>query len=217
MSEKRRRLENKLTTLLKGARLKETTLPLMGNMRLCLLDESYPHEILSNEEVKKLMEEPFFWPFCWPAGQVLARWLCTHQDAVKNKKILDFGAGSGVVAIAAALLGAKEVWPFDSDPIACEAIEVNASLNLVSLHIECKVEGLPQDYDLILVADVLYDHDNFPLIWDLKRRGKQIVVADSRINALPAPFVKMGEEEEKTIPDLGDPGELRKVSLFIYP
>jgi predicted nicotinamide N-methyase len=215
--KKRCELEKKLRTILPGASLKEIVLPNAGDIQLFLLDENYHYANLSNEEIKRLIEEPFFWPFCWPAGQILARWLFDHKDRVKGKKVLDFGSGSGVVAIASALSGAKEVWALDSDPVACEAIEANAMLNSVLIHVENKIEELEGEYDLIFVADVLYDHNNISSIWELLKRGKQIIIADSWLDALPEPFVKIGEGKEKTIPELGDRGEWRKVSIFIYP
>ena len=47
------------------------------------------------------------------------RWL--GQTAVANKEIIDYGCGSGVLAIAAALLGAKKVHAVDNDPQAIAA------------------------------------------------------------------------------------------------
>ena len=51
---------------------------------------------------------------------------------LENKKVLDFGAGTGILAILAEKMGAKEVLAVDNDPLAVDNIEKNAAAN------ECK-------------------------------------------------------------------------------
>ena len=51
------------------------------------------------------------------------------QTPVKDKRVLDIGTGSGILAIAASLLGARSVDAFDLDPIAVEVARENISLN----------------------------------------------------------------------------------------
>ena len=53
-------------------------------------------------------------------------------------RILDVGAGSGVLGIAAAVLGASRVLALESDPASCEAVRRNASLNGVAKRIEVR-------------------------------------------------------------------------------
>src|SRR4051812_17155498 len=43
-----------------------------------------------------------FWCVPWAGGQALARWILDHPESVRGKRVLDFGAGSGLLAIAAA-------------------------------------------------------------------------------------------------------------------
>ena len=45
----------------------------------------------------------------WDGAIVLAKYLEIHPDAVRNKNVLELGAGTGVAGMAAALLGAKNV------------------------------------------------------------------------------------------------------------
>ena len=54
-------------------------------------------------------------------------WLA--QQDLKNYKILDYGTGSGILAIAAAMLGAQEVDGIDIDPKSIEAAHNNTKLN----------------------------------------------------------------------------------------
>jgi ribosomal protein L11 methyltransferase len=53
-----------------------------------------------------------------------------------GKSVLDYGCGSGILAIAAAKLGAKRVWAVDIDPQALLASDDNASENEVEDRIE---------------------------------------------------------------------------------
>lgn len=73
-----------------------------------------------------------------------------------GKTVLDFGCGSGVLAIAALLLGAKEVYACDIDPQALLATRENAKLNGVEQRLHCMLpEALPaQQYDVV-VANIL--------------------------------------------------------------
>lgn len=210
-------IAERLGELLAGAKLTATPLPLTPEIRLYLIREDFPRQTLSPDDMRRLMDEPFFWPFCWPSGQVLARRLRDERDSIRGKKILDFGAGSGVVAIAAALYGAGEVVALDSDPLSCTAIQANAELNDVSLEISDNLASLNDDFDLVLVADVLYDRNNFPLLDKFAKLGKRVLIADSRVKELPSPYTKIGQLPAVTLPDLGDPAEYRTVALFAFP
>ncbi|MCG2973986.1 50S ribosomal protein L11 methyltransferase, partial [Escherichia coli] len=77
-------------------------------------------------------------------------------EHVRDKVVLDFGAGSGVVAIAAKLAGAKRVICCDIDAVSLAACRENARLNSVELEY---LEDLYQSeqVDVLLAADVLYD------------------------------------------------------------
>ena len=54
------------------------------------------------------------------------------QAVQQDERVLDIGAGSGILSIAAALLGASEVHAVESDPLATEAIEENVARNGVA-------------------------------------------------------------------------------------
>ena len=66
-------------------------------------------------------------------GRCLARWILDHPYEVAGKTVLDVGSGSGLVAIACAMAGAKETCALDNDPVAIEVIHQNAKANNVSL------------------------------------------------------------------------------------
>ena len=79
--------------------------------------------------------DPPFWAFAWAGGQALARHVLDRPDSVRGRRVLDFGAGSGMLAIVAAQAGAVRVRAAEIDPIACAAIRLNAALNHVEIEI----------------------------------------------------------------------------------
>jgi predicted nicotinamide N-methyase len=76
---------------------------------------------------------PPFWAYPWAGGIALARYLLDHRDQVAGQVVLDLAAGSGLVAIAAALAGAERVLASDIDPMAVAAIGLNSALNGVAV------------------------------------------------------------------------------------
>lgn len=54
------------------------------------------------------------------------------QAVGEGERVLDVGAGSGILSIAAALLGARQVHAVESDPLACEALDENVVSNGVA-------------------------------------------------------------------------------------
>src|ERR1051326_336528 len=78
-------------------------------------------------------QPPPFWAFAWPGSIVLARYLLDTPWLARDRRILDFGSGSGLAAIAARLAGAAEVVAYDLDPLATVAQRLNAALNAVEI------------------------------------------------------------------------------------
>src|SRR5262245_55521707 len=72
---------------------------------------------------------PPYWAFAWPGGQALARYILDNPSEVRDRSVLDFGAGSGLVAIAAAKAGASCVVAAELDPLALAAIDMNSRAN----------------------------------------------------------------------------------------
>ena len=122
-------LETELQTVLPDATLEKVELPNTGGLSLYLIDSDYSLEALDTESQQRVMNNPLYWMFCWASGHAMASLLFDDNTWVKNKTVLDFGSGSGVVAIAATLAGAKHVIASDIDPMSQKAIELNACLN----------------------------------------------------------------------------------------
>ncbi len=66
-----------------------------------------------------------------PTTRMCLRWIATHPA---NPRVLDYGCGSGILAIGAAKFGATEVVAVDIDTTAIEATGLNARANDVILH-----------------------------------------------------------------------------------
>ncbi|MEZ5583685.1 MAG: hypothetical protein R3F37_13865 [Candidatus Competibacteraceae bacterium] len=55
----------------------------------------------AGDEIQLILANTPYWIFCWAAGQALAQYLLQNPSLVAGRCVVDFGAGSGVVAIAA--------------------------------------------------------------------------------------------------------------------
>lgn len=82
-----------------------------------------------------------------PTTALCLGWLDRHD--ITNKTVIDYGCGSGILAIAAAKLGAQQVWAVDIDPQALIASRSNAELNQVDARLWL---GLPEQLPTQLLA-----------------------------------------------------------------
>lgn len=207
-------LQQALGERISDARLVSQQLP-GTDIALWLIDPLNMQRAFDPEETRRILEEPPYWCFCWASGLVLARWLAERPEWVRGRRILDFGAGSGIAAIAAARAGAAEVVACDLDPLALEACRANAELNGVHLDYSTDFFAETDHYDLVLVADVLYDRANLPLLDQFLSRGREALVADSRVRDFRHPlYQRLALLEGCTWPDLAEPAEFRQVSLY---
>jgi predicted nicotinamide N-methyase len=209
-------LHQRLCEILPSARLELVTLPDTPEISLLLLNSDYPQGDLSSEEMRRVMDDPLYWIFCWASGQVLAEFLLLQPHRVAGKRVLDFGCGSGVVAIAAAQAGAREVIACDIDPLALQATRYNARLNDVELTITDDYFNVSGDIDLIIVADVLYDKGNFPWLQRFVERAGQVLIADSRVkNFDHPPYRQVDRRDSCTLPDLDESREHGDVRVYL--
>jgi predicted nicotinamide N-methyase len=89
----------------------------------------------------------------------LARFVLDRPETVAGRRALDLGAGSGLVAIAAAKAGAATVMAAEIDANARAALGLNAGLNGVVVETVDRdlTGGRPPDVDFLLVGDLFYD------------------------------------------------------------
>jgi ribosomal protein L11 methyltransferase len=105
-------------------------------------------------------------------------WL--DENAGAGQLAIDYGCGSGVLAVAAAKLGARAAWAYDIDPQALTATRDNAAANDVSAVVQVVEEEakLPAGADL-LMANILCGPlcELAPRFAALSRPGGRIVLA----------------------------------------
>jgi predicted nicotinamide N-methyase len=146
----------------------------------------------TEDELGEIGLPPPFWAFAWAGGQALARYLLDHPEHVSGKRVLDFASGSGLVAIAAAMAGARAVKASDIDIFAIEAIKINARANGVSHLIHASADDLiGQDlgWQTILAGDICYQKDIADRVIDwlqhLAARGADVLIGDPGRSYLP--------------------------------
>ena len=138
-----------------------------------------------------------YWSFPWAGGQALARYLLDHPEVVRDKRVLDLGAGSGLVAIAAAKAGAARAIANDVDAFAAAAQQLNARANGVSLEsllADILDDDPSDDFDVVLAGDVCYDRELSDRMLGFLQRsvraGAAVLLADPERNYLPRPLLE---------------------------
>lgn len=76
-----------------------------------------------------------------PTTRMCLRWIAREAGALRGAEVLDYGCGSGILAIGAARFGAARVTAVDIDPAAVRATLDNARANGVAAHAEGDVPG----------------------------------------------------------------------------
>jgi len=186
------------------------------DIALYLFDPLVLEGPISHEDAQAVVAEPAYWSFCWASGQVLAAYVLQHPELVAGKRVLDFGSGSGVVAIAASMAGAAEAIACDIDPAALDAAAANARLNGVSVSLCNDWAGRESGLDLVTAADVLYDPENRPLLGEFRQAAPRVLLADSRLKNLNnAAYRRQEIREARTWPDLHEFEEFNQVKIYL--
>lgn len=173
------------------------------------------------EATEKTLEEkalpPPYWAFAWPGGQAIARHVLDNPALVRGKRVLDFAAGSGIVAVAAAKAGAKRITATDLDPLALVAIALNAQANGVAINaIDRDVTTHDAEDDVILAGDVCYERAMAEAVWPWlqtqARRGLAVILADpGRAYAPATGLVEVARYRVPTSLELEDRAERETV------
>ena len=133
--------------------------PLVPEIRLRLATEITPIWQATEESLARGAVPPPFWAFAWAGGQALARYVLDHPAEAAGRSVLDFGAGSGVVAIAAAKAGAAGVLAAEIDHFAAAAIAMNAALNDVAVRVTTAdvIDTADPRWEVVTAGDVCYE------------------------------------------------------------
>ncbi len=87
-----------------------------------------------------------------PTTRMCLEWL--DEADLAGRRVIDYGCGSGILAIAAARLGAVESIGIDIDPQALQSAAENARVNRVALDVRSSSEALPAPADIV-IANIL--------------------------------------------------------------
>jgi predicted nicotinamide N-methyase len=171
-------------------------------------------------EQGRTSQEPPFWAAAWPGGQALARHVLDTPGLVEGRTVLDLGAGSGLVAVAAVLAGATRVVASEIDPFGLAAIPENAALNGVT-GIEPVGDLLgerPPTVDVVLAGDVCYDRTMtervLPFLDAARAAGAEVLVGDPGRPYLPADRLVAVSLHE--VPETEGPGT-RRTTVWRLP
>jgi predicted nicotinamide N-methyase len=154
-------------------------------------------------------DQPPYWAYQWAGGLALAQHFAMHPEIVAGRRVLDLGAGSGLVGIAAAqaraIVSAAEI-----DPNGRAAIALNAAANGVSLPlVDIDIAGdTPPDVDAIAAGDVFYNPEVATLMLPFLQRcaaaGLQVLIGDPDRRDLP-----IAQQERIASYAVGDMGDAR--------
>jgi predicted nicotinamide N-methyase len=171
-------------------------------------------------EQGRTAQEPPFWAAAWPGGQALARYVLDHPDLVRGRSVLDLGAGSGLVAVAAAMAGAARVLASEIDPFGLAAVPENAALNGVG-GIEAVGDLLgeaPPAVDVVLAGDVCYDRlmtgRVLPFLDAARAAGAEVLIGDPG-----RPYIPHDRLVEAAVHDVADTEgpRIRRTTVWRLP
>ncbi|MBM97092.1 MAG: methyltransferase [Oceanospirillaceae bacterium] len=165
---------------------------------------------LSAADIQSWWSDMPYWAFAWAGGRAQAQWILDHPESVCGKKVLDFGCGSGLVAIAAAKAGAKSVCAIDIDPVALRAVLENAALNSVAVDVAEDWTGVQAD--CFFASDVLYDPASHATLVQLMENCPQGWLAEPALAIKTASIrpdnIRVGHVIatpcSSTLPEIGD-------------
>jgi predicted nicotinamide N-methyase len=166
--------------------------PLVPEIRLHLATEITPIWQATEDTLARSGLPPPYWAFAWAGGQALARFLLDHPERVAGRSVLDFGAGSGLVAIAAAKAGAASVLAAEIDDFAAAAIAANAALNDVSILVTIAdvLDTVVPQWEIVTAGDVCYERPMAERVtaWlrGLAARGVLVLLGDPGRAYLPS-------------------------------
>ena len=195
--------------------------PHVPEIRLRLASEVHDLWLKTEDDLKEIGLPPPFWAFAWAGGQGLARYILDHPETVAGKSVVDFASGSGLVAIAAALAGAKSVLAVDIDPWAKTAVRLNAEANGVGVDFSGDdLIGQSLDGDLVLAGDVFYDRDFAAALveWftNLSAGGVTVLVGDPGRSYRPTERLEPLATYEVPVTRVLEDSEVKKTTVWKF-
>ncbi len=156
--------------------------------------------------VGRVLPAPF-WAYPWAAGQGLARVILDRPELVRGARVLDFGSGGGVAALAAARAGAAQVVANDFDEWALAVVRIAAkrqSLLVETLCADLTASDEPLPFDVVLCSDLAYEKKVAPgqraLLERARKGGARVLVADAGRTYFDATGMQLLDQFTITVP-----------------
>jgi predicted nicotinamide N-methyase len=190
-------------------------------IELHLAAEAHDLWLKTEEELAEIGLPPPFWAFAWAGGQALARYLLDHPETVRNKRVVDFATGSGLVAIAAHMAGARDVRGADIDPFSETAFRLNTALNGANLLFTTQnLIGDTLDTDVLLAGDVFFDRELaqslLPWFGHLAASGVTVLVGDPGRSYLPCEHLSLLATYEVPVSRALEDAEIKRTSVWRF-
>jgi len=198
--------------------------PHAPELALYLADEITPIWRLTEEALEEIGLPPPFWAFAWAGGQALARYVLDNPDIVAGRRVIDFAAGSGMVAIAAMKAGAASALAADIDVFCEAAVALNAAANGVAVDFtdaDLLEAPAPDWAQVILAGDICYEKPlaERVIAWLTAARaaGKTVLIGDPGRTYFPRTgLTLLAEYQVATTRELEDM-EVKRTRVWTFP
>jgi len=177
---------------------------------------------LADPEADESEAPPPYWAYLWAGGAALAHHFLDRPETVSGRCVLDLGAGSGIVGIAAAKAGASRVIAAEVDPYGVAVLGLNAAANDVAITV-LKHEltaGPPPPVDLVAVGDLFYEHALAERVTAFLDRclavGIDVLIGDPGRAWLPRRRLRM--VAQYSVPDVGEisSSRMKPSGVFVF-
>ncbi|RWI29261.1 MULTISPECIES: methyltransferase [unclassified Mesorhizobium] len=164
--------------------------------------------------------QPPYWAYAWAGGAVLARYILDRPETVAGLRVLDLGAGSGLVGIAAAKAGASQVIASEIDRNGVAALGLNAAANGVAIAVvgEDITAGPPPPVDVVAAGDLFYRQDLadrvIPFLDRCLAAGINVLIGDPGRAYLPRSRLCLLAEYQ--VPDVGQGAATKPSGVFSF-
>lgn len=126
-----------------------------------------------------------FWALPWHAAVGLSEYLCSHPELVRDKHVIELGAGLGICGIVAQWLGAQVTlndYQHDALEFALWNAKRNGVIGLQTLLADWRSFPEVAPYEVLLAADVLYERRLHGALADILHRitlpNSHVLIAD---------------------------------------